>query len=119
MDELLALPGVGRKIANLVLGDVYGKPGIVADTHCIRINGRLGYYPEDMKDPYKAEMILDAVIPKEEQAAYCHRMVMFGREWCMARNPACPNCPVRDLCRHYKENYRNGRNCERHKNTNT
>jgi endonuclease-3 len=98
MDELLALPGVGRKIANLVLGDVYGMPGIVADTHCIRINGRLGYYPEEMKDPLKTEMILDGIIPKEEQADYCHRMVLFGREWCMARRPRCPECPLRELC---------------------
>lgn len=100
MEGLLSLPGVGRKIANLVLGDVYGKPGIVADTHCIRINGRLGYYPEDMRDPLKTEMILDRKIPKEEQAGYCHRMVLFGREWCMARNPRCAECPLGRYCGH-------------------
>ena len=100
MEDLLSLPGVGRKIANLVLGDVFGKPGIVADTHCIRINGRLGYYPENTKDPLKTERILDRVIPKEEQADYCHRMVLFGREWCTARNPRCPECPLRAHCAH-------------------
>ncbi len=95
MDALLALPGVGRKIANLILGDVYGKPGIVADTHCIRINGRFGFYPESLKDPYKVEKILSAAVPGEEQAAYCHRMVLFGRDVCTARAPKCSSCPVR------------------------
>jgi len=98
MEELLALPGVGRKIANLVLGDVFGKPGIVADTHCIRINGRFGFYPETLNDPFKVEKILDGLIPKKEQADYCHRMVLFGREYCMARNPVCDRCPLREEC---------------------
>lgn len=98
MDALLTLPGVGRKIANLVLGDAFGKPGIVADTHCIRINGRFGFYPETLKDPAKVERILDTVVPKPEQAAYCHRMVLFGREYCTARSPRCGECPVRGEC---------------------
>lgn len=94
MEELLALPGVGRKIANLILGDVYGIPGIVADTHCIRINGRFGFYDESLKNPEKVERILSEIVPKEEQSAYCHRMVLFGREYCMARSPRCEECPV-------------------------
>lgn len=98
MESLLSLPGVGRKIANLVLGDVFGKPGIVADTHCIRINGRLGFYPEDLKDPLKVEKTLDKIVPKKEQALYCHRMVLFGREYCMARNPRCSECPLSQEC---------------------
>lgn len=101
LEKLLELPGVGRKIANLVLGDIYGIPGIVADTHCIRINGRLGYYPEEMKDPAKAEKILSGIIPPEEQTAYCHRMVLFGREYCMARSPRCGECPIKEYCAHF------------------
>ncbi|MGN1410809.1 MAG: endonuclease III domain-containing protein [Eubacteriales bacterium] len=103
MEKLLSLPGVGRKIANLVLGDIYGIPGIVADTHCIRINGRLGFYPTDVKDPAKVEKILSPVIPPEEQSAYCHRMVLFGREYCMARNPACGKCPLGEYCEMNKQ----------------
>ncbi len=99
MEELLSLPGVGRKIANLILGDVYGKPGIVADTHCIRLNGRFGFYPESLKSPEKVERILSDIVPKEEQAAYCHRMVLFGREFCMARSPRCSDCPL-TMCPH-------------------
>lgn len=94
MEELLALPGVGRKIANLILGDVYDIPGIVADTHCIRINGRFGFYDENLKNPEKVERILSDIVPKEDQSAYCHRMVLFGREYCMARSPRCGECPV-------------------------
>ena len=93
MDSLLSLPGVGRKIANLILGDIFGKPGIVADTHCIRINGRFGFYPEELKDPAKCEKILSSIVPPEEQSDYCHRMVLFGREYCMARGPRCSECP--------------------------
>lgn len=98
MEALLTLPGVGRKIANLVLGDAFDMPGIVADTHCIRVNGRLGFYPEALKDPAKVERILDTVVPKAEQSAYCHRMVLFGREYCTARSPRCGECPVRREC---------------------
>lgn len=100
MDGLLSLPGVGRKIANLILGDVFGKGGIVADTHCIRICGRLGYYPEDKKDPLLTERVMDGVIPREEQSAFCHRIVMFGREYCTARSPRCGDCPLGQWCKH-------------------
>ena len=100
MEGLLSLPGVGRKIANLILGDVYGKGGIVADTHCIRICGRLGFYPEDKKDPLLTERVMTPLLPAEKQSDFCHRLVMFGREWCMARSPRCGDCPLRALCRH-------------------
>lgn len=100
MADLLTLPGVGRKVANLVLGDAFQKPGIVADTHCIRINGRLGFYPETLKDPARVEKILDPIVPKPDQAAYCHRMVLFGREYCTARAPRCPDCPLKNQCNH-------------------
>ena len=100
MDELLRLPGVGRKIANLLLGDVYGKPAIVADTHCIRICGRLGFYPESLKDPDKVERILAAIIEPEKQSDFCHRLVMFGRDVCTARAPKCADCPLKPVCRH-------------------
>ncbi|MCR5682812.1 MAG: endonuclease III [Clostridiales bacterium] len=105
MEDLLALPGVGRKIANLVLGDCYGKPGIVADTHCIRLNGRFGFYDTSLKDPAKVERILAEIVPGPEQAAYCHRMVLFGREYCMARGPRCAECPLghERLCTYGRE----------------
>ena len=98
MESLLALPGVGRKIANLLLGDVYKKGGVVTDTHCIRICGRLGFYPETLKDPLKVERILTPLIPEAEQSDFCHRIVQFGRDTCMARSPACGECPLKDLC---------------------
>jgi len=92
MDDLLTLPGVGRKVANLVLGDVYNIPGIVTDTHCIRICGRLGFYPESEKNPIKIEKILSKCIEPEEQSEFCHRLVLFGREYCSARSPRCDEC---------------------------
>ena len=98
MEELMALPGVGRKIANLLLGDIYGQPAVVADTHCIRIGGRLGMYPTSLKDPHKVEMILRELIEPEKQSDFCHRIVQFGRDTCMARSPACEGCPLGDLC---------------------
>ncbi len=101
MDELLRLPGVGRKIANLVLGDVYGLPSVVCDTHCMRICGRLGMYSEDLRDPNKIEKILLELLPYGEGADFCHRIVNFGREVCSARSPRCAECPVSDLCEHY------------------
>lgn len=100
MEELLSLPGVGRKIANLLLGDVYGIPGIVADTHCIRICGRFGMYPEELRDPFKVEKTLSEIVEPAEQSGFCHRIVFFGREYCPARSPRCPECPLGDLCRH-------------------
>jgi len=100
MDDLLRLPGVGRKIANLLLGDVFGQGGIVTDTHCIRICGRLGMYPEKEKNPYKIEKILLGLMDAGEGPAFCHRIVWFGREVCRAQNPACGACPLaaKGLC---------------------
>ena len=109
MEGLLALSGVGRKIANLVLGDIYGKGGIVADTHCIRICGRLGAYPEALKDPYRVEKILSELLPTEEQSAFCHRIVQFGRDVCTARSPRCENCPLSTLCVHVKNAEKKGK----------
>ena len=103
MEALLALPGVGRKIANLLMGDVYRVPGVVADTHCIRICGRLGFYPEDVKDPTKVEHIMSKFIEPREQSDFCHRIVQFGRDVCMARTPACPTCPMASICTHAKK----------------
>ena len=100
MDELLALPGVGRKIACLMLGDVFGKPHIVTDTHCIRICGRLGFYPESEKNPAKIEKILDGCVEKPIQSDFCHRIVDFGRDVCTARSPKCTVCPMQSFCRH-------------------
>jgi endonuclease-3 len=99
MDDLLALPGVGRKIANLIRGDLYGLGGIVADTHCIRICGRLGFYPESEKDAHKVEKVLTPLVPTEEQTDLCHRLVWFGRETCIARSPQCDRCPLAHLCK--------------------
>ncbi len=99
-DALLSLPGVGRKIANLLLGDIYRVPGVVADTHCIRICGRLGFYPEEIKDPGKVEAIMSQFIEPREQSDFCHRIVQFGRDVCTARSPACNTCPMRHLCKH-------------------
>ena len=98
IDTLLTLPGVGRKIANLIVGDLYGKPAIVTDTHCIRIGGRLGFYPETLKDPRKIETILADLIEPAEQSDFCHRIVLFGRETCTARAPRCHACPLASLC---------------------
>ena len=98
MDELLKFPGVGRKIANLLRGDIFGLPAIVADTHCIRICGRLGMYPTTLKDPTKVERILVKLVEPAEQSDFCHRIVQFGRDVCMARGPRCENCPLRELC---------------------
>ncbi|MBE6632710.1 MAG: endonuclease III [Ruminococcaceae bacterium] len=103
MEELLKFPGVGRKVANLLLGDLYGKGGTVADTHCIRICGRFGMYPESLKDPVRVERIMDSLLPQELRCDFCHRIVQFGRDVCAARNPACQACPLRDLCEHGKK----------------
>ena len=95
MEELLTLPGVGRKIANLILGDVYGKPAIVADTHCIRISNRLGLC--ESKVPEKVERTLSAIVAPEKQSDFCHRLVQFGRDTCDARKPKCESCPFSGL----------------------
>lgn len=98
MDELLKFPGVGRKIANLLLGDIFHKPAIVADTHMIRICGRFGMYPEKLKDPHKVELIMAELVEPEEQSDLCHRIVQFGRDTCSARAPKCAECSIRHLC---------------------
>lgn len=97
IEDLIKLPGVGRKTANLIVGDVYGKESIVVDTHMIRISNRIGIV--DVKDPYKIEIALKKVIPAEEGADFCHRIVFFGREYCPARNPKCEGCPMYDNCK--------------------
>ena len=99
MDDLLRLPGVGRKTANLILGDVYGKEGYVCDTHCIRITGLLGI-TDGSKDPLKVERQLRACIPPEESNDFCHRMVLHGRAVCVARRPNCAACSLRLWCSH-------------------
>lgn len=96
IETLIRLPGVGRKTANLVCGDIYGKPAVVTDTHCIRITGRLGFV--DTKDPYKVEMALRKLLPPEESNAFCHRLVLFGRDICTARSPRCDVCPLANVC---------------------
>ena len=103
MEELLEFPGVGRKIANLLLGDIFGKPAVVCDTHCIRICGRLGMYPESEKNPEKIEKILRELIDEREGSDFCHRIVFFGREVCSARSPSCEVCPLSDLCEKRKK----------------
>ena len=104
MDSLLRFPGVGRKIANLLIGDVFGGPAIVCDTHCIRICARLGMYPESEKNPEKIERILSEIINPREGSDFCHRIVIFGREVCSARSPACEDCPLAKLCEHNIKN---------------
>lgn len=98
MEALLRLPGVGRKTANLLLGDLYGQPGsVVCDTHCIRICGRLGL--SKGKEPEKVEKQLRAILPPEKSSDFCHRIVLFGREVCIARSPKCAECPLSHLCK--------------------
>ena len=98
MDELLKFPGVGRKIANLLRGDIFGLPAIVADTHCIRICGRFGMYPTGLKDPTRVERIMMALVEPAEQSDFCHRIVQFGRDICTARAAQCALCPLSHLC---------------------
>lgn len=99
MEELLKLPGVGRKSANLILGDVFGKPAIVTDTHCIRLSNRIGLV-DDLKEPVKVERELWKIVPPEEGNELCHRLVMHGREVCTARTkPFCDRCCLSDVCR--------------------
>ena len=98
-DALLKLPGVGRKSANLIMGDVFGKPAIVTDTHCIRLTNRIGLV-DDIKEPKKVEMALWKIIPPEEGSDLCHRLVYHGREICTARTkPYCDRCCLADVCK--------------------
>ena len=98
MEALLKLPGVGRKTANLLLGDIYRRPGsVVCDTHCIRISNRLGL--ASGKEPEKVEKQLRAILPPEESSDFCHRIVLFGRDLCTARSPKCGECPLRPFCK--------------------
>ena len=107
MDELLRLPGVGRKIANLLLGDIYGQSCVMADTHCIRLSGRFGFTPEDGRDPLLVERTLTPLLVGVNASDFCHRIVLFGREVCTARAPRCDVCEIGadGLCR-YKEGRR-------------
>lgn len=98
-DALLRLPGVGRKSANLIMGDVFGKPAIVTDTHCIRLCNRIGLV-DDIKEPKKVEMALWKIVPPEEGSDFCHRLVWHGREVCTARTkPYCDRCCLQDICK--------------------
>ena len=97
MDELVKLPGVGRKTANLILGDVYHKPAVVVDTHCVRLSNRMGLV-DNLKDPVKIETALRAILPPEQSSDFCHRLVLHGRAVCDARKPQCALCCVRHVC---------------------
>lgn len=97
MDDLLSLAGVGRKTANLILGDVYGKPGLVIDTHAIRLSNRIGLVSG--KDPVKIEFALAKIVPPEYQTRFCHQLVYHGRAVCRAAKPACSVCPIAHLCK--------------------
>ena len=96
IDGLVTLPGVGRKTANLIVGDVFGKPGVVVDTHCIRLSGRMGLTKE--RDPVKIEFALKKIIPPDIQSRFCHQLVLHGRAYCTARKPKCADCPARSVC---------------------
>ena len=101
-DTLLTLPGVGRKSANLVMGDIFGKPAIVTDTHCIRLSNLIGLV-DGIKEPAKVEKALWEIIPPEEGNDLCHRFVLHGRAVCVARRPQCAACCLKDICRHAQE----------------
>lgn len=105
MNELLSLSGVGRKTANLILGDVYGKPAVVTDTHCIRITGRLGLTSNT--EPAKVEKDLVKLLPPEISNHFCHQTVQFGRDICRARNPKCGECTLNYFCRYYGKSSKN------------
>ena len=101
-EELLALPGVGRKSANLIMGDVFGKPAIVTDTHCIRLCNLIGLV-DGIKEPAKVEKALWKIVPPEEGNDLCHRFVLHGRAVCVARRPQCDDCCLKEICRHALE----------------
>ena len=100
MEALTALPGVGRKTANLILGDIFGQPAVVVDTHCIRLSNRIGLVDGE-KDPVKIEKLLRAVLPPEKSSDFCHRIVLHGRAVCAARKPNCAGCCIRQFCREF------------------
>ncbi len=106
MEQLLTLPGIGRKTANLMLGDVFGKPAVVTDTHCIRITGRLGL--TDNKEPAKVEKDLLKLLDPETSNDFCHRTVQFGRDICRARSPKCGICTLSGFCRYFSDNNTHG-----------
>lgn len=106
IEELLKLPGVGRKSANLIVGDVYGKPAVVVDTHCMRITGLMGL--SDSKNPAVVERQLREILPPEESGDFCHRLVLHGRAVCKARNPQCGECVVREVCVYGKKTQKEG-----------
>lgn len=101
LEKLTSLPGVGRKTANLIMGDVYGQPAVVADTHLIRISNLLGLV--STKDPFKVEMQLREILPPEESNDFCHRCVLHGRETCVSGRPKCESCVMNGFCSHYSE----------------
>lgn len=102
MEDLVKLPGVGRKTANLILGDVYHKPAVVVDTHCIRLSNRMGLV-DNLKDPVKIETALRAILPPEQSSDFCHRLVLHGRAVCDARKPQCALCCVRHVCQTHEQ----------------
>ena len=96
MEELTRLPGTGRKTANIILGDIYEKPSVVVDTHCIRLSNRFGLTKNS--DPYKIELDLKKIVPEDYQTRFCHTLVFHGRAYCNARSPKCETCPVKEIC---------------------
>ena len=102
MEALVKLPGVGRKTANLILGDVYHKPAVVVDTHCIRLSNRMGLV-DGLKDPVKIEKELRAILPPEKSSDFCHRLVLHGRAVCDARKPQCDICCLHDVCQYVEK----------------
>ncbi|MEG1108124.1 MAG: endonuclease III [Oscillospiraceae bacterium] len=100
LEQLITLPGVGRKTANLILGDIFGKPAVVVDTHCIRLSNRLGLVDE-LKDPQKIETELRKILPPEKSSDFCHRLVLHGRAVCTARKPKCELCALRHVCKEF------------------
>ncbi|MDR1628120.1 MAG: endonuclease III [Oscillospiraceae bacterium] len=99
--ELITLPGVGRKTANLILGEIYGKPAVIVDTHFIRITKRLGFH--NIKDPLKIEITMKDLLPEKDSTGFCHMVVMHGKAICTAIDPKCSKCPLKEFCKYYKE----------------
>lgn len=106
MEELTTLPGVGRKTANLILGDVFGKPAVVVDTHCIRLSNRIGLV-DGLKDPVKIETVLRSELPPDKSSNFCHALVLHGRAVCTARSPRCGECVIAQLCEYGCNNMSN------------